>query len=222
VVDTSFAILFLVRSNIARDLSSKVQRDPSNTELRSGPPPGAVEPAPMPTPMPGGTVGVAPAKPLPLPVEDESGKLAAELLRAGGGDWTKALERLRDSKGGDYTKALVLAIPRLDGKRQSEARNALAERLTRMTADTLRSMTKSEDAELRRGAVLACAMKDDRGHVLDLIDRLTDEEDLVVRAAVAGLKSLSRGKDFGPAPGATKQERQAAADAWRAWWKMQQ
>ena len=54
-----------------------------------------------------------------------------------------------------------------------------------------------------------------------LLDRLTDEEDLVVRAAAAGLKSMSRGKDFGPDANATKQQKQAAADAWRAWWLTQ-
>ena len=63
-------------------------------------------------------------------------------------------------------------------------------------------------------------MKDDKIHVPDLIDRLTDDEELVVRAAKAGLKSLT-GKDFGPANGATKAEHKAAADAWRAWWGKQ-
>ena len=221
-IDTSFAILFLVRSNIARDLSSRVQKDPSNTELRSGPAPGAVEPAPEPAPMPaGGNVRPPAVKPLPLPMEDEAGKLAGQLLDANGGAWTKTLENLRDSKGGEHTRALTLAIPRLDGDRKSQARNALAERLTRMTAETLRAMMKSEDAELRRGAVLAGAMKDDPAHVPDLIERLTDDEDLVVRAAVAGLQSLSRGKDFGPEANATKQEKEAAANAWRAWWRKQ-
>jgi hypothetical protein len=221
-IDTSFAILFLVRANIARDLSSRVQRDPSNTELRSGPAPGTVEAAPEPSPMPrGGNTGTTAVKPLPLPMNDAAGKLAGELLAADSGDWTKKLELLRDSKGGDHTRALTLAIPRLDGERKSQARDALAERLTRMTAATLRTMMKSKEAELRRAAVLAGAMKDDRAHVPDLIDRLTDEEDLVVRAAAAGLKSLSRGKDFGPDANATKQQKQAAADAWRAWWLTQ-
>lgn len=221
-VCTSFALLFLSKADIARDLSSRVKKDPANSELRSGTSAPPAEPAPG--PKPSGTATTTPnttPKPLPVPVEDESGKLAAQLTLAGDADWMKALARVRDAKGGDYTKALVIAIHRLDGDRKKEARDALAERLTRMSAATLRAMAKAEDAELRRGAVLACAMRDDRAHAPDLIDRLADDADLVVRAARAGLKSLSGGQDFGPKPGATKAERKAAADAWRAWWAAQ-
>ncbi|MBY0513325.1 MAG: HEAT repeat domain-containing protein, partial [Gemmataceae bacterium] len=163
-----------------------------------------------------------PARPLlPLPVESESGRLAADLIGARPADWEKKLAALRDAKGGDNTQALVLAIPRLDGDRKKEAREALAERLTRMTPDTLRAMMTADDPELRRGAVLAAAMKDDKAHVPDLIDRLLDDDDLVVRAARAGLKSLSGGKDFGPQPGATRLERDTAAKGWRQWWAAQ-
>jgi HEAT repeat protein len=90
-----------------------------------------------------------------------------------------------------------------------------------MSAETLRGMAACADPELRRGAVLACAMKDDRAHVPDLIDRLADDDERVVRAARAGLKSLSGGQDFGPTAGAPKADRKIAADAWRAWWVRQ-
>jgi len=53
-------------------------------------------------------------------------------------------------------------------------------------------MLKAKEAELRRAAALACAMKDDKGHVPDLIDALTDADDAVVRAAKAGLKRPHR------------------------------
>jgi HEAT repeat protein len=76
---------------------------------------------------------------------------------------------------------------------------------------------KGTDPELRRGAVLAAAMKDDKAYIPDLIARITDDEELVVRAARAGLKSLSDGKDFGPRSGSSKAEREAAAKAWRDW-----
>ena len=98
---------------------------------------------------------------------------------------------------------------------------ALAERLTRMSADTLRAMLKSGDAEVRRAAALACAMKEEWAHIPDLIDRLTDDEEFVARTAKAGLKSLT-GQDLGPANGAPKDQRKAAAAAWRAWWAKQQ
>jgi hypothetical protein len=223
-VCTSFALLFLCKADLARDLSSRVKKDPTNTELRSGtaaPTAPAVDPRTAKAPGVGASrTGDSSPSPLPLPVEDESSRLAAKLLLAGDADWTKALEQVRDAKGGDYTKAMVLAIHRLDGDRKKEARDALAERLTRMSAGTLRAMAKGDDAELRRGAVLACAMRDDKAHVPDLIDRLTDEEDLVVRAAKAGLKSLT-GQDFGPKAGATKEQRKAAAEAWKRWWAKQ-
>jgi hypothetical protein len=217
-VNTAFAILFLTKANVARDMSSRIRGETS--ELRAGASATPVEGSSAgPTPK-SPTPDVPRVNPLPLPVEDESGRLAAGLLVASGPDWAKALEKLRDAKGGDYTRAIVLAIHRLDGDQKKQARDALAERLTRMTADTLRGMLKAEDAELRRGATLACAMKDDKVHVPDLIDRLTDDEELVVRAAKAGLKSLTN-QDLGPAAGATKAQRQAAATAWRQWWDKQ-
>jgi hypothetical protein len=215
---TAFAVLFLTRANIARDLSSKVQQEAGATELRAGNGPGATEATPTTKPpAPTATPGGSPAlpKPLPTPAEDGAARLAADLVKAP--DWSKALEHTRDAKGSDYTRALVFAVHQLSGDRKKAAREALAERLTRMTAETLQGMTKAEDPELRRGAVLACAMKDDKTHVPHLIDRLTDDEDLVVRAARAGLKSLT-GQDFGPVAGASKEQRKAAADAWQTWW----
>ena len=188
-VTTSFALLFLCKSDLVRDLSSK---------FRDGK-----------------------GKPLPSPKEDESARLANQLTLAAADDWTKVLERLRDAKGGDHTRGLVLAIHRLGGNRKKEARKALAERLSRMSAPTLKGMMGSVDAELRRGAVLAAAMRDDKAHVPDLIDRLTDDDTAVRRAAHAGLKSLTL-QDFGPKnanPG--KSECKTAATAWRDWWAKQ-
>ena len=43
-------------------------------------------------------------------------------------------------------------------------------------------------------------MKEKKELVPDLIDRIADPADVVVRAARAGLRSLT-GKDFGPNPG---------------------
>ena len=222
-VSTSFALLFLTKANVARDLSSKIKPEAGN-ELRAGTGPGAaatsgsVGAGPKPA-APDLTPGPSPA-PLPSAKTDESTRLATELVSVPATDWLRTLERVRDAKGADYTKALVVAIPKLGGDRQKDARGALAERLTRMTAETLRGMMKGDEVELRRGAVLAAAMKDDKSHVPDLIDRLTDDNDGVSRAARAGLKSLT-GEDFGPATGATRAERKTAADVWRTWWSKQ-
>jgi hypothetical protein len=158
--------------------------------------------------------------PSPIATTDEPKTVAAELMSATDADWDKTLARIRDTKGDAYTQGLVLAIKQLEGDRAKSARNALAERLTRMTAETLRSMMKDKEVELRRGAVLAMAMKDDKAHLPDLITALLDEEERVVRAARAGLKAVS-GEDFGPMPGANLAARTAAAKAWLDWLRKQ-
>jgi hypothetical protein len=220
IVDTSFAVLFLSRSNFVRDLSSKVQRD-MNAELRAGGPP-PQDPVPAPAPVPKQPVIVNPPPtlptPTPAPANLDAKALAAELTLATGTDWDKALATLRDGKGSAYTQALVLATGKLDGERKKAAREALAERLTRMTAATLREMVKNAEPELRRAAALAMAMKDDKEHIPDLVVALNDPEEAVIRAARAGLKSLT-GEDFGPAPGATDTERAAAIRKWSEWIK---
>jgi hypothetical protein len=214
--NTAFAVLFLCKSNLARDLSGRVQKE-ATTEMKAGLP--AV---PEPGPKSGGTAVVpkqdptAPPLVLPGPAGSEAAVLAAQLLKSSDTDWAAILKRVRDAKGAVNTQALVAAIPRLDADRRREAREALAERLCRMTAATLRGMAKDEDPELRRGAVLAMAMKDDRDHVPDLVAALGDDEDLVIRAARAGLKSLT-GEDFGPPTNATAGDKLLAATAWKEW-----
>jgi hypothetical protein len=221
-VGTAFAVLFLCRSNLARDLSSKVQKEVS-TELRAGTGPGSNDPRPndpRPTdPFAGGSGSSDPLAGVPsLPgiTNSEVGTLAGQLLRASDAEWARVLQQLRDGKGSVYTQALVTALDRLDGDRLKIAREALAERLTRMTAATLRQMAASEESELRRAAVLAMAMKDDKQHIPDLIAALQDDEDLVVRAARAALKSLT-GEDFGPRANATAGDKKIAIDSWNNW-----
>jgi hypothetical protein len=137
---------------------------------------------------------------------------------AAGDDFATKLTAARDTKGGAQTAGLVHAIPRLDGARKKEARDALAGRLTRMTAKTLRGMLADPDAELRRAACLACAMKDDKSHIPDLIERITDASDLVVPAARASLKSLT-GQDFGPPSDADETARAKARADWAKWYE---
>jgi hypothetical protein len=232
-VDTAFALLFLSRSNVVRDLSRTVQRNTVENQMRVATPnPSAdprnnprtaAEPTTTPGPMTAGPILPLVPPPSPqAPAPVGSASLVDELVRSSPDDWPQVLARMRDTKGPEHTAALVLAIPKLEGDRKKQAREALSERLTRMSPETLREMMKSDDPELRRAAVLAAAMKDDRSHVPDLIDRIKkDDDESVVRAARAGLKSLSGGQDFGPAPEATKADREAAAKAWRDWWAKQ-
>jgi hypothetical protein len=221
VVHTSFAVLFLCRSNLARDLSGKVQNS-TETTMRAGGGPGAGTGDPKPG---NGSTGADPNSLPPAPfipgaTGNEASALAFELVRSTDKDWSTLIRKLRDTRGGNYTEALVTAANRLEGDRLKQARDALAERLTRMTADTLRAMAKSEEAELRRGAYLAMAMKDDKAHIPDLIAAILDDEEFVVRAAKAGLKSLTN-QDFGPNKNANIGEKKLAKDAWQSWWDKQ-
>ena len=228
ISNTSFALLFLCKSNFLKDLSNKHKgniKDPGARELRGGGAsqpiftpraPGKIEPAT-------GTGGKnqpqaeRPALTLPSITElPEADKIANELVAATAEDWTKKLNEIRYAKGGNNTYGLVRGIAKLEGQRQKDARNALADRLTRMTAATLRTMLMSSEAELRRAAALACGMKDDKVHIVDLIERITDPQDAVVRAARASLKSLTA-RDFGPDSGANEEDRLTAASEWRKW-----
>ena len=99
-------------------------------------------------------------------------------------------------------------------------RDALAARLARMKANTLKNYLEDEDAEIRRAAALACATKDTKEHIPALIRLLSDPEPVVLRAAHAALKTLTE-QDFGPGPNATRAERTEAIAAWQLWWSKQ-
>jgi HEAT repeat protein len=106
----------------------------------------------------------------------------------------------------------------LVGAVKSKARDALAERLTRMNVVTLKDKLQDDDLEVRRAAALATAMKEERTLVPRLIEMLTDDEAPVSRAALAALKSLTK-QDFGPEAEATRAERDKAVVAWKSWWE---
>jgi hypothetical protein len=190
-VDTCFALMFLRKANLARDLTSLLEKRGQAT-LRAG---GDQQ------------------KP-----SSEADKLAEELATAPPARQKQILEELRNRKGGENTEALVRVIPYLQGEVQRNARDALAERLGRMTAATIRSRLRDANAELRRAAALACAIKDEKALIPDLMTTLDDRDAWVVRAAAVSLRTLT-GQDFGPSVHATKEERARAVAAWKAWWK---
>ena len=119
-----------------------------------------------------------------------------------------------------YTQALAAAIPRLSGSGKVKARDALAERIARMTASTVADKLQDEDLEIRRAAALACAMKEQKTFIPKLLPLLEDPEASVVRAAHAALRTLT-GRDFGPADAASRAERDKAVTAWKFWWTKQ-
>jgi hypothetical protein len=233
-VDTCFALLFLKRANLAKDLTvslrGKVDEGPmlegkgkNGDDKATQSPPAAEKPQPQPPISSAGKKD----DPVPMPekpasategdLEAETSQLVKRLIAADGKQ-EKIVEEYRDKRGVAYTQALAAAVPRLPESVKSKARDALAERFTRMTTATLRARLKDDDAEIRRACALACAMKEDKEHIPDLIPLLQDPDSGVARAAHVALKNLS-GKDFGPNAQATSTEKAEAVSKWLAWWK---
>jgi hypothetical protein len=230
--DTCFALLYLRRANLARDLTVNLRGRIKDGEvvLRSGglggdnlrqgklpveikdKPSGSEKtPGKEPTRDPGKEPRnpPEPRDPPKPPQGSESARLARELVEAATGQKERTLERMREGKGVVYTEALAAAIPQLNGETLRKDREALAERLTRMRAETLQIYLKDEDREIRRAAALACAMKDSKDQVPYLIPLLNDPEPLVIRAAHLAIKELT-GQTFGP-----------TREVWQAWWDKQ-
>jgi hypothetical protein len=228
--DTCFALLFLRRANLANDLTVMLKgkvSDPGRVVLKGGVGIGETRPDPKDEPKtkpdprdrpPPDLIKEKPISPKPPDTKSDGERMAGELVQADRANQERLLDRLRDSKGAEHTQALQAAIPKLEGEIKKKAREALAERMARMTAATLEVRMKDDDPEMRRAAALACAMKEELDHVPRLIELLDDSEMGVSRAAYAALKSLSN-KDFGPAKDASRAEREKAIAAWKAWWK---
>jgi hypothetical protein len=182
------------------------------------------------------TVVVAPAKPPVRPPLDRpalkgiaksikgdprledtvTAALLKELTEAKAEEQSRIIERLQSGKGVAYSDALAVAIPRLQGDLREQARQALARRLARMKAGTLRDKMQEDDAEVRLAAARACLIKAAVENTEDLIGLLDDSEPAVVQAAHEALRKLTP-VDHGPAPGATARQRRDAVRAWRDW-----
>jgi uncharacterized protein (TIGR03067 family) len=232
-VDTSFALLFLCRSNLARDLTASLRgkvHDPGEVALKAGGllsgesasqggtptsesaganqgdrsradrypkllPPGPSTPE-------SGQPSPAPARPV---MDPEVRRLYSKLVQAAPSQRDALLAKYRESKGVVYTEALAAAIPHLSGPGRIKARDALAERIARMTAATVADKLQDEDREIRRAAALACAMKERKSLIPKLLPLLEDPEASVVRAARVALRTLT-GQDPGPALNAGRAE----------------
>jgi hypothetical protein len=220
-VDTCFALLFLRRVNLAKDLTATLRgvEDPGEVTLKAG---GVGGEGLLAKGLKSGIVmadktGEAGAL---TNLDSEAARMSFELIQAPAEQQDRVLEKLKDGKGALYTEALGAAIPQLTGSARTRARDVLAERLGGMSAETLRNKVQDDLAEVRRAAAIACYMKDDKSHIPDLIVLLEDSEPSVARAAYAALKGLS-GQDFGPARDASAVERARAVNNWKAWWKKQ-
>ncbi len=177
------------------------------------------KPAPAPAPAPPARAERVSPAPRPVPevpaADAETGRLVHQLLVAPVAVQKTLLVRFRDAKGPAYTAALAQAIPQLGSEIRRQARDALAQRLTRMTSATLGDKLSDDQAEVRRAAAVACGLKQDKHHIARLIELLEDRDARVMWAAHGSLRSLT-GQEFGPRD-ASPEERARAAAAWRAW-----
>jgi hypothetical protein len=229
--DTCFALLFLRKADLAKDLSTYLRgkiKDGSVMRASGIKDRESIKPIrspfePSPESERSSTEKPADIANKPATVAPKTGnpsvdKLTAELVEDSVGRWKPTLQRLRDGKGPEYTQALAHAIPQLEGYQKKDARQALAERLAKLKTTTLMGYMEDEDSEVRRASALACAMKEDSSTVAKLIDLLGDRERTVERAAYVALKELTK-QDFGPASDADAAAKADAIKKWKAWLK---
>jgi HEAT repeat protein len=148
-------------------------------------------------------------------IPEDPAKLVKALLKAAPSKVDGLLGQLRDGRGVEFTDALANAIPGLKDEVYKRARTALAERLSRMTANTLREKLAEPDPEVRRAAVIACASRGFVELAPEIISLLEGKNPDVASAAWVALKELS-GKDFGPV--STSRQQAEAARRYREWW----
>lgn len=209
-IETSFGLMFMCRSNLVKDLTRILRAGNNLPKTASGGP--AVKP--------GGNANIPPPAGNTSTGDADVAELTKSLLEAKGAEQARLLEKLRDEKGAAYTSALVDAIPKLSKDMQKSARDALAERMSRMKPEFIQDRLQNENPELRRAAAIAVYMRDLNDLIPDVIPLLADKDELVWRGARLVLTKMT-GKDFGPPPQATDEEKKTAVAAWKAWYKEQ-
>ncbi len=129
--------------------------------------------------------------------EAEALKAGLELRSARGTTQEEALKKLRESKGLIYTRVLSDTINQMpSGSMRDRAREALTERLTRMTKNTLSGYLQHEDRELRRAAAAAVGRKELNELASEVVPLIKESDTLVADEAYETLKKLS-GRDYG-------------------------
>jgi hypothetical protein len=226
--DTSFALLFLKRANVAQDLTDRLKgkvRDPGKSspqilqmigkeDVTRGE--GSQDKKRQVQQGVGEAASGSPAATVP----SDPAKLGSEIINAAPAQQDVILEKLRDTPGSEYTTALASVIPKLRGSVKSKARQALAQRFESLDAEVLRVHLMAPESEMRRAAAVAAGAKKSRELGPDLVRLLEDHEVTVLQAARTALRQIS-GQDFGPELDAGPAERTAAIEAWRRYWRQQ-
>lgn len=177
VIDTSFALLFLAKSNL---LGSLQQVDFTGKE------------------------GVAsnvikekktePKKENPKEVAKE---MLEKLLTALPDKQAAILDEMSESRNSEFNEILVEAIEKLSTNAGKDAaREALANRFRRLSTKSITENLTHPDREVRLASASAAKLKNDPAAAAGLIPLLADLDIGVSTAALEALKSIS-GQDFG-------------------------
>jgi hypothetical protein len=127
----------------------------------------------------------------------------------------------RDRSGPAYDIALVHALPKLTGDLQKLGRKVLADRMQCLPLKELKERLRDKDPEMRRAAARASGLREEKALVPDMIDLLEDAVADVANQAQLALQQITT-HDFGPRPGADRDQRLQAIAAWREWWDQQE
>ncbi len=147
-----------------------------------------------------------------------------ELTKAAGSERGQRLKdvlrELETRRGDEAIAALGVAAASYEEDVRDLARGLLEKNLVRQGVAVIKEKTRDDKAEVRAAAARVIASK---GLKLggELIELLGDDKPAVREAAHAALLKLSGGADYGPAKGASTEEREEAVKKWRAWWEKQ-
>jgi hypothetical protein len=230
-VSTALALLVLKKANFAVDLTSKMKGKLGDVNLSGR--------AQVKLPRPEAKVGMNPppandtsnlppppmtepnsAPKLAVPTGNfspESKRLLAEFQSANPEMQSQLIDEYREKKGALYSETLAALAGTLTGEKQRQARDALSNRLTRMTAKTLKSFLSDPDREFRRAACLAIALKPEASLIAEVIERLEDNEEIVWSTARAALVQLT--KEDHPITKSDLTSRRTVAERYREWLK---
>jgi hypothetical protein len=128
------------------------------------------------------------------------------------------LRELAKRDGKEVVPALALAAGSYDEATRKLGRELLDAHLGRQSRSAVQEALGDDSTEVKKSAVRVLADKHP-DLVPAILDRLTDDDEAVRAEAREALKKLSKGEDFGPSPGATKEEQREARKRWQDWWE---
>jgi len=144
----------------------------------------------------------------------------AELEKAAGkgqgAQFTKVLAEAEKRQGGKAVEILVLGMKSADPDVVKLSQGFLTKNLQRQPASVLKTLLRHDLSDVRIAAAQTVGAKKLRFGT-ELISLLQDSDAGVIQAARHALIQISSGEDFGPEPGATATQREAASERWRAW-----